>query len=228
MKRSIMAMVIAVFFGVAGLVVLQHSEYAPIMATNNSASNNVIYSINCPAFHDLVAPYQITFDVDQAANPSTGLLTPSLVSAVISGGINSEVSLTVPGEADLDSDLSSANVAIEFIHPTMVAGVMCLEGATGVGMLKAGADSAFPSMKGYNSDTFTSAFDSGTAISVLPSNSTIISSAALDSDERSFTYGLSATESANYLSASMVGNLGISGDLSQSQEVKWYNEVIIP
>ncbi len=230
MKRSIMAMVIAVFFGVTGLVVLQHSEYAPVMAANNSASNEVIYSINCPAFHELVAPQEVNFVVDAVHNPTTGLLSPLLSSVGISGGIASEVSLSVSSEAEMDSDLSGANIAIEFIHPTMVGGVMCL--GTGVNHTEllaqaTGQPGDFPSMKGYNSNSFSDAFDSGTTIT-SGAQAQIIASSVLDDDERSYTYGLSTSKPGNYLSASILGNLSIDGPLYQSQTVLWTNEVVIP
>ncbi len=231
MKRSIIAIIISVFFGVSGLIVLQHSEYAPIMAANNSAENNVIYTINCPSTHKYITPSEVNFDVNATHNPSTGLLTPYLHSVTLYDPISDDVGFTYTvnadpptGQASLHDTITTANVPIEFVHPIMVSSAMCFGGSVSLVELRAQARASFPAMKTTPTETYTIAYDSGTPISSSEIDS-VLSPATLDSDDRTAQYGRTRV---NSLSASIEVNLGITAPSYQQVVVDWYSVIAIP
>jgi hypothetical protein len=198
MKRSILAIVVAIFFGVAGMVVLQHSEYSRVIAEDGNNSANTVFDINCVAQSGFAASDNVAITVSWAYDGSGNApyVTPSIaVSSTGNPAAEDGVWETSEKNIEMGED-GNDFVDIYIKNPTMVGVARCLGGFqnAGVSYLKATADFTAPAMNGgyhAGSDTLSADNSSYTNLADTVKSSAIISleDSSFQADDSTIIYG---------------------------------------
>jgi len=131
MKRSIIAITVAIFFAVAGLVVLQHSEYSRTFA-DNQESNTTLYSVNCEKHYSFQAPTAMNFDlaVTLGTGADRGNHAFGLTFNSMPGALLNEQTSDWSANSSLTFVEDAGNIKLQFIAGSMALIGRCMPTAT--------------------------------------------------------------------------------------------------
>lgn len=195
MKRSFIAITMAVFFAAVGLIVLNHTGMNVSPLTADDQNGFTIFEINCPASHDFFVPSTVYIELGYFAEANGNIVRDVYVNDI-------DLAVLTDTNADWDSAGNNINTAkatgntqLWMIGPSVLSVAVCFGGYDGA---NSGLNIAANSVSNAGMNV------SATEVASLPSDmsgftqlsttpAAIVTGASLEDDEMSIIYGMHAT-----------------------------------